>query len=195
MALDPPSDVVLEVAKAADPSRAAAAAQRLNALAVAAGQGGSFAQTLAQTAPGSAGPAIAGLANARSALADPGAVAGSKEAKAEVEFEATILNSFVKEMMPKDATATFGEGLAGDMWKQMMADQLAHQIAKSGALGISRRLFAAHPLSAGASLERAARVSSAQTHDATQASANAVSLPSGAAFDQGSILFADHKRS
>jgi Rod binding domain-containing protein len=194
MALDPPSDVVLEVAKAADPSRAAAAAQRLNALAVAAGQNGSFAQTLAQTAPGSAGP-IAGLANARSALADPGAVAGSKEAKAEVEFEATILNSFVKEMMPKDATATFGEGLAGDMWKQMMADQLAHQIAKSGALGISRRLFAAHPLSASASLERAARTTAAQTHDATQASANALSLPSGAAFDQGSILFVDHKRS
>ncbi len=194
MALDPPSDVVLEVAKAADPARAAVAAQRLNALAAAAGQGGGFAETLSQTAPASAS-AMGGLANARSALTDPVDAAGKKEAKAEVEFEAMMLGSFVKEMMPKDATATFGQGLAGDMWKSMMADQLAHQIAKSGTLGIARRLFAAHPLSAGASLERPARPASEQAHDAAQMSSNSVSLPSGAVVDQGSYLSAEHKRS
>ncbi|MBV8661674.1 MAG: rod-binding protein [Hyphomicrobiales bacterium] len=192
MALDPPSDVVLEVAKAADPARAAMAAQRLNALAAAAGQGG-FGETLSATAPASA-PAMGGLANARSALSDPVDAAGKKEAKAEVDFEAMMLGSFVKEMMPKEATATFGQGLAGDMWKSMMADQLAHQIAKSGALGISRRLFAAHPLSAGASLERPTRAASEQAHDATQMSANSVSLPSSAVVEQGSYLSAEHKR-
>jgi Rod binding domain-containing protein len=81
------------------------------------------------------------------------------------------------------------------MWKSMLADQVSRQIAKSGTLGIAKRLFAAHPLSAGASLETAARMASAETHDAAQMSANALSLPSGAGFDKGSILFADRKRS
>jgi flagellar protein FlgJ len=196
MALDPPSDVVLEVAQAADPTRAAAVAQRLNALGAAAGQSGDFAQTLAQTAPGSASqPVIAGLPNARAALADREAAASGKAAKAQVGFEAMLLNSFVKEMMPKDATATFGQGLAGDMWKSMMADQIANQIAKSGTLGIARRLFAAHPLPAGDSLEHATRLNTADTHDAAQMSSNALSLPSSAKIDHGSILFADRKRS
>jgi Rod binding domain-containing protein len=193
MAIDPPSDVVLEVARAADPARAAAAAQRLNALAAAAGQQGGFAQTLAQTTP--AQPSIAGLANARSALTDPDSVASAKAAKAKVEFEAVLLNSFIKEMMPKDASSTFGQGLAGDMWKSMLAEQVAHQIAKSGKLGIATRLFAAHPLSAGQSLEHATRLRSEETHDAAQMSANGLSLPSSVNFDEGSVLFADRKRS
>ncbi len=193
MAIDPPSDVVLEVARAADPARAAAAAQRLNALAGAAsGQAGDFAQTLAQTAPQS--PLVAGLANARSALADPQAAASSKAAKAQVDFEAMMLNGFVNEMLPKDASATFGQGMAGDMWKSMLADQVAHQIAKSGALGIARRLFAAHSLSAADSLEHAAKLSAAETHDAAQMSANGLAAPSGAGIEHGSILNADRKR-
>ena len=61
-----------------------------------------------------------------------------------------MLNSFVNEMLPKDAESVFGQGLAGDMWKSMLADQVSRQIAKSGALGIAKRLFAAHPLSAAA---------------------------------------------
>lgn len=193
MAIDPPSDVVLEVAKAADPARAAAAAQRLNALAAAAGQTGDFAQSLAQTA--SAGSPVAGLANARAALADPNSLADAKAAKAKVGFEAMMLSSFVNEMMPKDASSTFGQGMAGDMWKSMLADQVAHQIAKSGRLGIADRLFSAHPLSASESLEHAARATSAEAHDAAQMSANGLSLPSGAGFDKGAVLFADRKRS
>ena len=196
MAIDPPSDVVLEVARAADPARAAAAAQRLNALAATAGQSGDFAQTLAQTAnAGSTEAPIAGLANARSALLDVNSAASAKAAKAQVDFEAMLLNGFVNEMMPKDAESAYGGGMAGDMWKSMLADQMSHQIAKSGQLGIARRLFAAHPLAAGEQLEHAARATSEETHDAAQMSANSVALPSGAGFDHGAVLFAGHKRS
>jgi Rod binding domain-containing protein len=197
MPIDPPSDVVLEVVNAADPARAAAAAQRLNAIAgAAAAQSEDFSQTLAQTAP-SASPAtapIAGAADARSRLADAAFAASDKAAKAQVDFEAVLLNGFVNEMLPKDASATFGQGLAGDMWKSMLADQVSRQIAKSGTLGIAKRLFEVHPLSAAASLERASRLDVADAHNVAQMSANALSLPSGVAHADGAFLFADRKR-
>ncbi len=195
MAIDPPSDVVLEVLKAADPARAAAATQRLSALAGAgAAETGEFSETLAQTAP-PAPPPVAGLANARSRLADAAFAASDKAAKAQVDFEAVLLNGFVNEMLPKDGSATFGQGLAGDMWKSMLADQVSRQIAKSGTLGIARRLFAAHPLSASESLERTSRLDAADSHEAAQMSANALSMPSGVAVSNGAFLFSDRKRS
>ncbi len=195
MAIDPPSDVVLEVLKAADPARAAAATQRLSALAGAgAAETGEFSETLAQTAP-TAPPPVAGLANARSRLADAAFAASDKAAKAQVDFEAVLLNGFVNEMLPKDGSATFGQGLAGDMWKSMLADQVSRQIAKSGTLGIARRLFAAHPLSASESLERTSRLDAADSHEAAQMSANALSMPSGVAVSNGAFLFSDRKRS
>ena len=138
MPIDPASDVVLEVVNAADPARAAAAAQRLNALAgAAAAQTGDFAQTLAQTAPSAslAAAPVAEMADARSRLADTMLAASDKAAKAQVDFEAVLLDGFVNEMLPKDASATFGQGLAGDMWKSMLADQVSRQIAKSGDAG------------------------------------------------------------
>jgi len=195
MAIDPPSDVVLEVLKAADPARAAAATQRLNALAGAgAAETEDFSETLAQTAPPTPAP-VAGLANARSRLADAAFAASDKAAKAQVDFEAVLLNGFVNEMLPKDGSAAFGQGLAGDMWKSMLADQVSRQIAKSGSLGIAKRLFAAHPLSASESLERASRLDAADSHQAAQMSANALSMPSGVAVSNGAFLFSGNKRS
>jgi len=197
MAIDPPSDVVLEVLKAADPARAAAATQRLNALAGAgAAETGNFSETLAQTARPAppASPLLPGMPDARSRLADAAFAASDKAAKAQVDFEAVLLNGFVNEMLPKDGSATFGQGLAGDMWKSMLADQVSRQIAKSGALGIAKRLFAAHPLSASESLERASRLD-ADAHEAAQMSANALSMPSGVAVSNGAFLFSGHKRS
>jgi Rod binding domain-containing protein len=195
MAIDPPSDVVLEVLKAADPARAAAATQRLNALAGAgAAETEDFSETLAQTAPPAPAP-VAGLANARSRLADAAFAASDKAAKAQVDFEAVLLNGFVNEMLPKDGSAAFGQGLAGDMWKSMLADQVSRQIAKSGSLGIAKRLFAAHPLSASESLQRASRLDAADSHEAAQMSANALSMPSGVAVSNGAFLFSGNKRS
>jgi Rod binding domain-containing protein len=218
MAIDPPSDVILEVAKAADPARAAAATQRLNALGGAA-EVEDFSQTLAATAPAPApAPASdaatpagladartrladadaatpAGLADARTRLADADAAADAKAAKARTDFEAVMLNSFVSEMLPKDSSTVFGQGLAGDMWKSMLADQISRQVAKSGSLGLARRLFGGEsPLSASASLERAGRLET-DAHDVAQMSANALSLPSGAEHFDGAFLFPGRRRS
>jgi Rod binding domain-containing protein len=188
MAFDPRSDVVLEVLRAADPARAAAATQRLTALAGAgAPDAEAFDATLAATSASSrnAEP-VAEASNARARLAAVGATP-DKAARAKVEFEAMLLSSFVNQMLPKDADATFGKGFAGEAWRSMLADQAARQIARSGALGIGKRLFASHDIAA-TSHGRAASAPAA-----AQASSNALSLPAAGEFRDGSALFRSPK--
>jgi len=201
MAIDPSSDIVLDVAKAADPARAAAVAQRLNALGATAGAGAGaadFADTLAATAPTIANAPSSADARARFAAeaATTTNAVDEKAAKARTDFEAVMLNNFVSEMLPKDASSIFGQGLAGDMWKSMLADQVSKQIAKSDTLGIAKRLFANHPLGAASeALEKARRADAAATASAAQMSANSLALPSSADVDAGAVLFASGKRS
>lgn len=151
MAIKPSSDIVLEVLKAADPARAQAVTQRLVALG--AGEpdaGDDFIRALdAAAQPAIEGPAVAPYAGGmrdRLASLDPRATSDQKAAHVQVEFEASILKTFVDAILPKNETDVYGQGEAGDIWKSMLADQIARQIAKSGAFGISKRLFATHAL-------------------------------------------------
>jgi len=187
MSFNPRSDVVLDVINAADPARASLAAERLAALARGA-PASDFAADLDRASASAANAAPpAGLADGRARLeATPDAPDAA--ARVKVEFEAMMLNSFVGEMLPKDASV-FGGGAAGDMWRSMLSEQVSRQIAKSGALGLSRRLFATHEL---APHERAAH---AATHpDAAEMSANILSAPSAAEVVGGAVLFAGRRR-
>ena len=198
MAADPSSDIVLEVAKAADPMRAAAAAQRLNTLAgAAAPDAANFAQTLAETAAEPAATAaIPSAADARARFAALAADATDEKAnKVKTGFEAVMLNSFVSEMMPKDSESFFGQGLAGDMWKSMLADQVSRQIAKSDVLGIAKRLFSTHPLATSSALEEPRRADASQGATAAQMSSNSLALPVSADVPSGTVLFARDKHS
>ena len=153
MAIKPSSDIVLDVLKAADPVRAQAATQRLSALgASSVDSPDDFAKALdaAQSAPAAQPESIAGAADMRDQLPNLDALASDQKAeKTKIEFEASILKSFVDEIMPKNETDVYGEGTAGDIWKSMLSDQIARQIAKSGAFGISKQLFSTHPLAGG----------------------------------------------
>src|SRR5208337_4582327 len=176
----------LEVLNAADPARASLAAERLAALGAGASSG-DFAADLdrAASAAEAVPPPAAGLADARTRL-EAGADAPDAASRAKVEFEAMMLNSFVGEMLPKDASALFGEGAAGDMWRSMLSEQVSRQIAKSGALGLSRRLFATHELVPGARPERVG--------GAAEMSGNILSAPGGAEVVNGAVLFAGSRR-
>ena len=66
-------------------------------------------------------------------------------------------SEFIGEMLPKDTPSAYGQGYAGDMWRSMLAERVADQIAASGRLGIASRLFATHPLSASAELTAPAK--------------------------------------
>jgi peptidoglycan hydrolase FlgJ len=192
MAFNPRTDVILEVASAADPTRATVAAQRLNALAGSNAPPGDFAANLAQAAaPGSAAPPLAYAADMRSRLtAAPNAP--DKLGKAKTQFEAMMLNSFVSEMLPKDTGEVFGQGMSGDMWRSMLAEQVSTQIAKSGKLGLARKLFATHEV--GLHSGRVGEGTKTAGQPAAQMSANILSAPAAAEPKNGAVLFAGPKR-
>jgi peptidoglycan hydrolase FlgJ len=192
MAFNPRTDVVLEVASAADPSRATLATQRLNALAGSNAPAADFAADLDRAAkPGSATTTpLPGGADARSRLAE--AQGGPDKMKqAKTQFEAMMLNSFVSELLPKDTGEVFGQGTAGDMWRSMLAEQVSGQIAKSGKLGLARRLFATHEVASHTG--RIGEAAKAIGASAAQMSANVLSEPAAAEPENGAVLFAGRK--
>ena len=197
MAIDPASDLILDVIRAGDPERAAAAASRLQAIANAAGAAsGGFGAELDQTASASsASPASAVVSDAGGARARLAAAANLSDpaAKAKVDFEAMLLNSFVGQMLPKDSEAVFGQGMAGEMWKSMLADQVSRQIAKSGALGIGDRLFATHPMPARAFQAEKVGAAGAEAVAAAQASVNPLSVGASSSVVGGVVLAPPNK--
>jgi Rod binding domain-containing protein len=186
MAFNPTSDVVLDVLNAADPARASMAAERLAALASGA-PARDFTLDLDKATAAAAASAASltpGLANARQALAG----ATDPSARAKVEFEAMALNSFIGEMLPRESSAYFGQGTAGEVWRSMLSEQISRQIAKSGALGLSRRLFATHELAAG---ERRAGGTAATE---VESSVNILSAPASADLVSGAVISGARKR-
>ena len=179
MSLAPPTDIVLEVARAADPARAAAVVKRLNALA---NQGADSPQDFAS--------ALDAVRPPTSAPAPPRAAPVSRAQTAQTKLESVILTQFVQEMLPKDAQSVYGQGYAGDMWRSMLAERVADQMAASGRIGIASRLFANKPLSSSAQLLAPDKGRGLTQTNVTETSANALSSASGARIEQGGVLFA-----
>lgn len=127
MAISPPSDLILDVSRAADPVNLAEATNRLRSIS-AGGSGDGFAL------------AYAGATNRAGASEGSFRTAGyegpSEKSPAE-KFEAMILGQFVETMLPDDSEAVFGSGTAGEIWKSMLAEQVANQLAASGGVGIA----------------------------------------------------------
>jgi Rod binding domain-containing protein len=130
LAISPPGDIVLDVARAVGPEGIETARAALE----------KRAQSGIAAAPFEpAGPETAQAFNA--AAAGP---ARTPASKAYQRFEAVVLQTFLQSMLPKDSQAVYGSGLAGDMWKSELAQQLAAVMAKRGGIGIANRLLKAH---------------------------------------------------
>lgn len=130
MAISPVGDIVMDVVKAADPAEVQAAREKLAAGRPAA-SGATF--SINDTANDTAGA---------------GEAAGSQpEVKAQQKpfqrFEAMVLQNFVESMLPKSDDA-YGGGMAGEMWKGLMAEKLAGVMSERGGIGIANRLLADH---------------------------------------------------
>ncbi|WP_267426823.1 rod-binding protein [Methylobacterium sp. GC_Met_2] len=156
MSVQPPSDIVLDVARAADPTRYQAAATKLTQ-----GSPATFTDALGEAAAARAGiPAIAqpsaDTVMTRFRTAATLAAPGPKGSPAQ-QFEAFFLQSFVESMLPQGASAVFGKGNAGSIWRSMLAEQLGAQLAKSGGVGIARMIDAAHPGPAAPAAARAVK--------------------------------------
>lgn len=139
VSISPPSDIVLDVAQAADPTRLQAATAKLARMA--AGQGGDgFAAAL-----GSATDAVH-VATSRAAPPSPfGPLArrAMPTLSPYQKFEALMLQNFVQNILPKDEDL-FGDAASADITRSMLAEQVANQIARSGRIGIAKMIEHAH---------------------------------------------------
>jgi peptidoglycan hydrolase FlgJ len=136
------SDVVLGVALAADPQKQRAAAERLRSLSAAApaqvdasAWHASVAQHIEAGQAGAAGSPTQGATSMgrRPARTAPDAFG---------QLEAVVMQTFIQSMLPKNAKHVFGKGLAGDVWRSMLAEKLANELARSGQVGLASRLQA-----------------------------------------------------
>jgi hypothetical protein len=135
VAINPSSDIVLDVARAADPEKYRAAVERLARLrAAASGEGTSM--------PAHAPPAGSPRGTDTRAVPVYGSPPGQlhRQLDAYGQFEAFVLQTFIQSMLPKNATTVFGKGSAGEFWKSMLAERLGHELARSGQVGIAQRL-------------------------------------------------------
>lgn len=146
-------DLILGVARAADAAKQREAVSRLERLSREATSAADAAEKAADSA--SAWPAkvrVAGADTTRSArfLSPSSAPAGSeKTSDVYVQFEAVLLQNMIEAMMPEHAEAMLGSGIAGKMWKSMLAEKLAAEIARTGTLGIAKQI-AAGPIASSA---------------------------------------------
>ena len=121
MAISPPSDLVLDVVRAADPGDVREAHRKL--LAKSSEATGTNFEPLAARPVGARVQAGSG-----------------NVPEAHRAFEAMVLQSFIKSMLPDEAENLYGSGTAGDIWKGMMAEQLGKALAEGGGIGIAEQL-------------------------------------------------------
>jgi Rod binding domain-containing protein len=132
MSISPPSDIVLDVARAADPARYTQAAAKLGA------PGAAEAFSEALDAAGSADAATIGN---KVAVPRPKTDAtADKAAETYRQFEAMALSNMLESSMTGDNDAFFGEGVAGSTWKSLLVEQIAKEMAKTGGIGIATQL-------------------------------------------------------
>lgn len=72
-----------------------------------------------------------------------------KTPDAYVQFEAVLLQNMIEAMLPDDE-AVFGSGTAGNIWKSMLAEKVAAEVARTGTIGIAKQLAEGPTASAGA---------------------------------------------
>ncbi len=144
MSIFPANDLIVDVARAADPVKRDLATRRLAALS----QGADFAALAASPSQAPAHGPSSLQAQAPARLSSTTAVRASNPAAEPMkQFEAFVLQSFIELMLPKDAENIFGHGVAGDAWRSMLAEQMATRIAAAGGMGLGRVLAGGGALS------------------------------------------------
>jgi flagellar protein FlgJ len=131
LAISPPSDIVLDVARAVDPDALDAARAKLASRVGAAAGVDAASETFS-------------IGDLRKSRIAEGASKSDATPQTYKKFEAMVLSTFVQAMMPKHADSVFGEGMSGDMWKSLMSQQLGTVMADRGGIGIADHLMKDH---------------------------------------------------
>ncbi|AVH40686.1 rod-binding protein [Agrobacterium tumefaciens] len=138
MAISVISDLVMDVVRAADPQEVQVAQEKLKANKAA------FAATSLADAGKGFGAAVDMLdgASSKAGLGDTNIRAARTEIPETYrKYEASVLQTFVANMLPKDSEEVYGKGNAGEIWKSMMAEQFADTISRNGGVGIAEQAY------------------------------------------------------
>lgn len=135
MAISPPSDLVLDVLRAADPVDVQAAQAKLKA-----NRAAFAANSLAEAGAGFGAALDTTALKAGLGRADKSARMAEMPEEYR-KFEASVLQNFVNTMMPSDSENVYGKGSAGEFWKSMMSEQIADSMSKTGGIGIAEQMY------------------------------------------------------
>jgi len=139
VSIKPPSDLLLDVARAADPTKSSAAAERLARIAAdpSVDEEG-FTGVLDGVESPAPTPALP-TTELSFAAKMPAATDADQPNKAEVQayrgIEALVLQSLVENMLP-DSDEFFGEEAGASVWKSMLAQELGTDLSKHVDLGV-----------------------------------------------------------
>jgi peptidoglycan hydrolase FlgJ len=136
MSIFPATDIIADVARAADPGKVRLAIKRLEDI------GGER-----------LGAADAGFAAAKAAVKPArmetppmtmGAAAPTATRTEALDpmqkFEAFLLQSWLEALLPKEDSGAYGKGPGADIWRSMMAEQLSTQVVRAGGVGLHKLL-------------------------------------------------------
>ncbi|MEW6438222.1 MAG: rod-binding protein [Pseudomonadota bacterium] len=138
MSIKPPSDILLDVARAADPAKSSAATERLTRLGANVGvDDAQFGDVLSHVdiprAPNAA--PLPAIAEPRFANVQPEKAKDAAETKAYQGIAALLLENLVENMLP-DSDEFFGAQAGAGIWRSMLAQELGTNLSKSVDLGI-----------------------------------------------------------
>lgn len=148
MSIFPATDLVVDVAQAADPQKLSAAVTRLAEMSsTRARPNENFADLVAgvrdrhMSSMRGAGPSTIGVARSEMRALDAASGTQDRQSKDAIEkFEAYIIQSSLETILPRSEQGIFGHGTAGGVWRSMVAEQIGAQIAKAGGFGIQKTL-------------------------------------------------------
>jgi peptidoglycan hydrolase FlgJ len=137
VSIKPPSDILLDVARAADPAKTTAATERLTRLAADAGvSDDQFSSVLSDVDTPSSAPApLPALAEPRFEMEQSQKAKDLAETKAYQGISALLLENLVDTMLPQ-SDEFFGSEAGADVWRSMLAEELGTNLSKRLDLGI-----------------------------------------------------------
>jgi flagellar protein FlgJ len=133
MSIFPATDIISDVARAADPGTVKLAIKRLEDI------GGEKARQvdLAFSEAESSVATLRGKAQSVTRIDTSAATATRVETLSPTQkFEAFLLQGWLDVILPKEGSGVYGSGAGTGIWRSMMAEQLATQIVRAGGVGL-----------------------------------------------------------
>jgi flagellar protein FlgJ len=153
MSILPQTDIVTEVAGAADPQKLRNAITRLSELSgtrvrqnddqfsglVHGMDNGARTNIGVGNAQGSTA-AVPGFDGAAGNFRSASSIESPRADDATRKFEAFIMQSWIQTILPSQDHGFFGQGAAGGIWRSMLAEQIGNQVARAGGIGLKKML-------------------------------------------------------